>query len=52
MNESEFCEDCKGTHRVREKDGTIHPCYKCLAKGKMDQHNPNMKDASDFGLKL
>ena len=46
------CEQCKGTLRVRDKDGTIHVCYKCLSDGKMDQHNKNVKSASDFGLKL
>ena len=50
MDESEFCEECKNTGRVMEKDGTIHPCYKCLAKGKMDQHSTNLKDAKDLGI--
>ena len=46
------CQDCKGTLRVKERDGTIHPCYKCLSAGKMDQHEKNIKNASDYGLKL
>ena len=48
--EENVCEDCKGTRRVREKDGTIHPCYKCLNEGKMDQHSTNLKDAKDYGI--
>ncbi len=48
----EECKDCDGTRRIKEQGGTIHPCYKCLAEGKMDQHATNIKDASDFGIKL
>jgi len=48
----EVCPKCKGTGRVRDKDGTVHVCYDCLAKGKMDQHEKNPKSAKDFGIKL
>ena len=48
----DVCPECKGALRVKEKDGTIHPCYKCLSEGKMDQHAKNLKDASEFGLKF
>ena len=46
------CKKCRGTRRIREKDGTIHVCYECLAKGKMDQHEKNPKTAEDFRMKL
>ena len=52
MENSSVCEDCKGALRVREKDGTIRVCYKCLSLGRMDQHDKKVKDARDLGIKL
>ena len=46
------CPKCKGTLRVKEKDGSVHVCYDCLAKGKMDQHEKNPKTATDYRIKL
>ncbi|MBU2612588.1 MAG: hypothetical protein KKB62_02595 [Nanoarchaeota archaeon] len=38
MESEEKCEKCNGTGRVKEKDGSYHVCYDCLAKGKLNQH--------------
>lgn len=38
------CQECKGTKRVREKDGSIRPCWKCLLEGEMDQHSEKLPD--------
>jgi hypothetical protein len=46
------CEKCKGEGTIREKDGTIHICYKCLQDGSMDQHEKKIRDAKDFGLRM
>jgi len=46
------CEKCKGTGRIKEKDGTIHICFDCLRNGSMDQHGEKMRDAKDFGIKF
>ena len=49
--EKKFCEKCKGTGRVREKDGSIHTCFDCLLDGKMDQHEVGAKSADSFKVK-
>jgi len=36
--EENTCEDCKGTGRVKDRDGTYHVCFKCLSEGKLNQH--------------
>ncbi len=48
------CEKCKGTGRVKTKDGTISICFDCLQRGEMDQHGDKnkMRDAKDFGIKI
>jgi hypothetical protein len=46
------CQKCKGTGRIKEKDGTIHICYDCLLSGSMDQHDKNPKTAEDARIKL
>lgn len=51
MMENE-CQKCKGTGRIMEKDGTIHICYDCLLKGKLDQHDKKLKSAEELGIKL
>ncbi|MDP1696165.1 MAG: hypothetical protein Q8L29_04600 [archaeon] len=43
------CEKCCGKKIVKEKDGSIHTCWDCLANGEMDQHSKNVKDS---GIKL
>ena len=46
------CPKCKGTGRIKEEDGTVHTCFDCLTKGKMDQHDKNIKDAEDLRIRL
>ncbi|MEK6945242.1 MAG: hypothetical protein AABW63_00425 [Nanoarchaeota archaeon] len=46
------CPKCKGTGRVKNKDGSIQTCFDCLLNGEMDQHTKDIKDASQLGLKL
>ncbi|MEM4325918.1 MAG: hypothetical protein QXU40_01295 [Candidatus Pacearchaeota archaeon] len=48
----ETCPKCKGTGVVKEKDGTVHTCFDCLIKGKLDQHDKNIKSAEDLRIKL
>ena len=52
MESEAECKKCKGTRRIKDKDGTVHVCYDCLAKGKMDQHDKNPKTAEDYRIKL
>jgi len=50
--EEEICQKCKGTGRVKEKDGTIHICYDCLREGKLDQHDKKLKSGEELGIRL
>jgi len=43
------CPKCQGKKRIMGKDGTIGPCFDCLAAGEMDQHSKNPKDS---GVKI
>jgi len=54
MNEptNTTCMKCKGVGTVKEKDGTIHICYDCLAAGRLDQHDKKIKSADELGIKL
>ncbi len=36
------CEDCKDTGIVKEKDGNIHTCWKCLQEGRLGQHSDKL----------
>jgi len=38
------CPDCKNTGMIKEKDGTCHTCWKCLAEGRLDCHSENLPD--------
>lgn len=46
------CEKCKGTGRVRHKDGAITTCFDCLLKGNLDQHDKKIKSAEELGMRL
>jgi len=46
------CPKCNNTGQVREKDGTIHICFACLASGRLDQHDKKLKSAQELGIKL
>ncbi|MBS3092105.1 hypothetical protein J4466_01660 [Candidatus Pacearchaeota archaeon] len=36
------CEDCKDTGIVKERDGNIHTCWKCLQEGRLSQHSDKL----------
>lgn len=55
MTELRFnCEKCNGRGMIKEKDGTVHICFDCLAAGRLDQHGDKskMRDAKELGIKL
>ena len=43
------CPDCHGAGIVKEKNGQIHTCWRCLRGGEMEQHS---KDVKDSGIKI
>lgn len=43
------CQKCKGTKRIMNAKGVVHPCWDCLNSGKLDQHDKNPKDS---GIKI
>ncbi|MFA5953137.1 MAG: hypothetical protein WC812_00945 [Candidatus Pacearchaeota archaeon] len=47
-----ICKKCNDKGMIKEKDGTVHICFDCLTSGRLDQHNSNLKDASDLRIKL
>lgn len=44
MTEEEKCPKCNNTGIVKEKDGSVHVCYDCLSKGKLNQHSKDLKE--------
>jgi len=44
MGTEKQCEKCKGTGQIREKDGTIHPCWDCIRAGRLDVHSKKLPD--------
>ena len=38
------CPKCHGTGKMRDKDGTIHTCWKCLEAGRLDNHSKKLPD--------
>lgn len=51
-NESNVCRKCGGKGIVKEKDGSVHTCFECLEKGRLDQHDKNPKTAEELRIKL
>ena len=47
---SDECPDCHDTGIVREKNGNVHTCWKCLESGKLDAHSKNLPDNKDIKL--
>lgn len=46
MEENNYhCPKCNNTGIVKEKDGSVHCCFDCLAAGRMDEHDKNPKDS-------
>ena len=39
------CPTCHGERQIKDRDGTIHLCFTCLAAGRMDQHDKVIKDS-------
>lgn len=39
------CEKCHGAGFIREKDGSVHTCWDCLASGRLDNHSKIVKDS-------
>ncbi|MEM3091236.1 MAG: hypothetical protein QXU39_01075 [Candidatus Pacearchaeota archaeon] len=50
--EENVCKKCGGKKIIKEKDGTIHTCFECLEKGRLDQHDKNPKTAEELRIKL
>tara|TARA_Y100000310_G_scaffold323808_1_gene384747 strand:- start:739 stop:972 length:234 start_codon:yes stop_codon:yes gene_type:complete len=47
---SNECPHCKNTGIVKEQDGSVHTCWKCLEEGKLDVHSSNLPDNDDIKL--
>jgi ribosomal protein L37AE/L43A len=41
-----YCQECKNTGIVKEKDGQVHTCWKCMAEGRLDCHSKNLPDTN------
>jgi hypothetical protein len=46
------CPKCNGTGIVRERDGSVHTCFDCLMKGKLDQQEKNLPNDKPVLRKL
>lgn len=40
-----FCPECQNTGIVKEKNGDVHTCWKCLQEGRLDVHSKNLPDS-------
>lgn len=38
------CPDCNNTGIVKEGNGVVHTCWKCLQEGKLDCHSKKLPD--------
>ena len=38
------CPDCKDTRIIKEKNGSVHTCWKCLQDGKLDVHSKKLPE--------
>ena len=41
-----FCQECKGTGIMKDKDGSVHTCWTCLLEGRLDAHSKNLPDTN------
>ncbi|MEA3329241.1 MAG: hypothetical protein U9Q06_00675 [Nanoarchaeota archaeon] len=49
-NEEKYiCPECKNTGIVKEPNGEVHTCWKCLQEGRLDCHSEKLPD-SDIKL--
>jgi len=47
---SNECPHCKNTGIVKEEDGGVHTCWKCLEEGRLDAHSKSLPDNEDIKL--
>ena len=40
------CPECKNTGIVKEKNGGVHTCWKCLEEGRLDAHSKKLPDSN------
>lgn len=44
VNNAEKCPKCNNTGIVKEKNKSVHVCWDCLNKGRLDVHSKNLPD--------
>lgn len=44
MEVNYICPECNNKGIVKEEDGTVHTCWKCLAEGRLDCHSKKLPD--------
>ena len=47
---SQECPECKDTGIIKEKNGSIHTCWTCLEKGRLDVHSKNLPNNKEIKL--
>jgi len=47
---SDKCSDCNNTGIVKEPNGSVHTCWKCLQEGRLDCHSSNLPDNREIRL--
>ena len=47
---SQECPDCRGKGIIKEKDGSVHTCWKCLENGRLDVHSKSLPDHKEVRL--
>ncbi|MEM3074655.1 MAG: hypothetical protein QW727_01800 [Candidatus Pacearchaeota archaeon] len=47
---SNECPDCKDTGIVKEPNGQVHTCWKCLQNGKLDAHSKSLPKNENIKL--
>ena len=45
MDYREDCPKCHGSGFIKEKDGSVHTCWDCLANGRLDNHSKSLPDS-------
>ena len=46
MQSDENCPVCHGEGIVKEKDGTVHVCWRCLNSGTLDVHSKELRETN------
>jgi hypothetical protein len=47
---SNECPDCKDKGIVKEPNGSVHTCWKCLESGRLDVHSKNLPKNDEVKL--